>query len=165
MAVRAVIEENKSKDGAVPKLVVFLSQYADFANVFDKARADKLPDGTQHDLAIEIEDDKFPLFGPTYDHNRLELEALHEYINEMLAKGFICPSKSLLGASVLFNKKSDEDLCMCVDFCGLNAIIKKNKHPISLVRILLDLFMGAKRYTKINIIVAYNTVRIRTGDK
>ena len=141
------------------------SQYADFANVFDNARTDELPDCTQYDLAIEIEDDKFSPFGPTYDHSRLKLEALHEYINEMLAKRFIRPFKSLSKAPIFFTKKNNGGLRMCVHFCSLNAITKKNKHPIPLVWTLLDLFAGAKRYTKIDIIVAYNTVRIRASDK
>ena len=125
MGVRAIIGENKSKNGAVSEFIVLLSQYADFANVFDKACADELPDRTQHDLAIEIENNEFLFFGPIYDHSRLELEALREYINEMLAKKFIRFFKSLSRAPVLFTKKNNGGLRMCVDFCGLNAIIKK----------------------------------------
>ena len=52
------------------------AKYADFADVFDKRRADVLPEHTHHDLAIETEDNKVPPFSPTYDHSRLELEVL-----------------------------------------------------------------------------------------
>ena len=149
----------------VDKLLVLPAQYADYADVFDKQRADVLPEHSQHNLAIETEDNKIPPFGPTYDHSRLELDVLREYISDMLAKGFICPLKSPSRAPVLFTKKSDGGLRMCVDFRGLNAITKKNKHLLPLVRTLLDLFAGAKQYTKFNIIVAYNTICIKAGDK
>ena len=149
----------------VDKPLVLPAQYADYADVFNKQRADVLPEHSQHDLAIETEDNKIPPFGPTYDHSRLELDVLREYINDMLAKRFICPSKSPSGAPVLFTKKSDGGLRMCVDFRGLNAITKKNKHPLPLVRTLLDLFAGARRYTKFDIIVAYNTIRIKADDE
>ena len=125
MAVEAIIGEDEGKSGAVPEPVVLPSQYADFADVFDKACADELPDHTQHDLAIEIEDDKFSPFGLTYDHSRLELEALREYINEMLAKEFIRFFKSLSRAPVLFTKKNNGGLRICINFCSLNAITKK----------------------------------------
>ena len=113
--VRVIYEDDaggkKKKD-----LVVFPAQYANFADVFDKRGADVLPAHTHHDLAIETEDNKVLSFGPTYNHSRLKLEVLREYINEMLAKGFIVPSKSLSGAPVLFTKKNDGGLRMCVDF-------------------------------------------------
>ena len=69
-------------------------KYADFADVFDKHCANILAEHSQHDLAIEIEGDKVPLFGLTYDHSKPELKVFCEYINEMLEKGFIVPSKS-----------------------------------------------------------------------
>ena len=88
-----------------------------------------------------------------------------EYVNKMLAKWFITPSKSLLRASVLFTNKKDKDLRLCVDYHGLNAITKKNKHLLPLVKTLLDFFAGVKRYTTFHIIAAYNALCIRAGDK
>ena len=60
-----------------------------------------------------------------------KLEVLREYINEMLARGFIVPPKSPSGAPVLFTKKSDGGLRLCVDFRGLNAITKKRKDGVT----------------------------------
>ena len=149
----------------VDKPVVLLAQYANYADVFDKQRVDVLSEHSQHNLAIETEDNKVLSFGPTYDHDRLKLDVLRKYINDMLAKEFIYPLKSPLEAPVLFTKKSDRGLRTCVDFQGLNAITKKNKHPLSLVCTLLDLFTGARQYIKFNIIVAYNTICIKAGNK
>ena len=72
----------------------------------------------------------------------------------MLEKGFIVLFKSPLGAMVLFTKESDRGLRLCVDFQGLNAITKKNKHFLPLICTLFDLLAEAKRYTKLDLIAA-----------
>ena len=105
-----VIDDVEGKKAADP--VILPAKYANFADVFDKAQADVLPEHTQHDLAIETEDNKVPPFGPTYDHSRLELKVLREYIDKMLAKRFIISLKSPSRAPVLFTKKSEGGLCM-----------------------------------------------------
>ena len=105
--------------------MILWAQYADFADVFDKHGADVLLAHTHHDLAIKTENNKVLSFGPMYNHSRLKLKMLCEYINEMLAKGFIVSSKLFSGAPVLFIKKNDGGLHICVDFWELNAIIKK----------------------------------------
>ena len=126
-AIIRALRDKKVKD------LVFSAKYADFANIFDKHRADMLPKHSQHDLAIEIKDNQVPLFGPIYDYSRTEFEVFHEYINNMLMKEFIVPSKLSLGALVFFTKKKDGKLHLCIDFCDLNSMIKKNKHPLSLI--------------------------------
>ena len=116
-----------------PSSTVLLEKYSDFSDVFDKVCADKLLRHSEHDLAIKTEEGKQPPFGPTYNHSQLELEVLRKYINKMLEKEFIIPSKLLTGASVLFTKKKDGGLCLCIDYKNLNTITKKNKHPLPLV--------------------------------
>ena len=148
-----------------PSQVALSKKYSDFSDVFDKAQADILPQHSQHNLAIELEADKQPPFGPIYDLSRPELDVLCEYINEMLAKGFITSFKPLLRAPVFFIDKKNGGLRLCIDYRGLNAITKKNKHPLLLVRTLLDCLAGAKHYTKFNIITAYNALHIWVGNK
>ena len=62
---------------------------------------------------------------------------------------------------MLFTKKSDKGLQLCVDFQGLNAITNKNKHSLLLISILLNLFAEVKWYTKLDLIAAYNLLRIK----
>jgi hypothetical protein len=59
-------------------------------------------------------------FGPIYNLSKDELLTLQEYIDENLEKGFIQHSKSPIVAPILFVKKKDGFLCMCVDYHGLN---------------------------------------------
>ena len=161
--VGAAITEDDIK--VKPSNVVLPKKYFDFADVFDKAKANVLPAHSRHDLAIETEDDKVPLFEPVYDHFKLELDVLHEYIRDMCAKGFIIPFKSSFGAPIFFTKKKDGRLRLCVDFWGLNVITKKNKHLLPLMQTLLDMLGRAKRYTKVYIIAAYHALRIQARNK
>jgi hypothetical protein len=94
-----------------------------------------------------------------------ESKALREYIDENLAKGFIRHSKSSAGAPVLFVKKKDGSLRLCVDYRGLNRITAKNKYPLPLISALLDRLRPAKVLTKIDLRGAYNLVRMRKGDE
>ena len=62
--------------------------------------------------------------------SEVELKMLKDYLDNMLDKGFIQPSKSPVGAPVLFTKKKDRGLHLCVDYQGLNKITQKNRYPI-----------------------------------
>jgi hypothetical protein len=61
---------------------------------------------------------------------REELKELKVQLEELLAKGYIKPSKSLYGAPVLFVHKKDETLRMCVDYRALNKVTLKNQYPL-----------------------------------
>ena len=144
---------------------VLPEKYSDFSDIFDKVRADKLPCHSEYDLAIETEKGKQPPFGLTYNHSQLELEVFCKYINKILEKRFIVPSKLPAEAPVLFTKKKNGKLYLCVDYRSLNAITKKNKHPLSLMQTLFDFLGRKKRYTKLDIISTYHALRICAGNE
>jgi hypothetical protein len=56
-----------------------------------------------------------------------ELEALQIFIDKNVRSGFIRLSNSSHGAPILFAKKKDRSLCLCVDYHGLNKITKKDR--------------------------------------
>ena len=93
------------------------------------------------------------------------MDTLREYIEENLRSGFIRPSNSPCGAPVLFVKKKDGSLRLCVDYRGLNKITRKDRYPLPLVSDLLDAPRKARIYTKIDLRHAYNLVRIAPGDE
>jgi len=64
-------------------------EYCDFDDVFLKAGALPLPPHRPYNMKIELESDTLPSVGPVYSMSELELCALHEYLDEMLGKGFI----------------------------------------------------------------------------
>jgi hypothetical protein len=90
---------------------------------------------------------------------------LHEYLDENLEKGFIQHLKSPTNAPILFVKKKDGSLRICVDYCGLNQLTIKNHYLLPLISRLLDQLSHAKVYTKIDLHGAYNLVRIREGNE
>ena len=79
--------------------------------------------------------------------------------------GFIQPTSSLHDVLVLFIKKKDGSLCLCVDFCSLNYISKKDCYPLLLISDLLDSPHKAQVYSKIDLYHAYHLVRITDGDE
>ena len=97
--------------------------------------------------------------------SEVELKTLKDYLDDMLDKGFIRLSKSPTGTPVLFVKKKDGSLCLCVDYRGLNKITRKNRYPIPRIETLVDQLHLAKIYSKINLHVGYNNVRIAEGDE
>ena len=140
-------------------------QYQDLLAAFSKTKADTLPPHRPYDLSIDLEDGKNPPFGPLYSLSELELKTLSEWIEENLSKGFIRASQSPAGAPILFVKKKDGSLRLCVDYRGLNKVTIKNRYPLPLIPEALDRLKHAKVFTKLDLRGAYNLVRIKEGDE
>jgi len=66
---------------------------------------------------------------------------------------------------VLFVKKKDGSLRLCIDWRGLNSITKKDQYPLPLIPNLLDRLCGSRVFTKINLHGVYNLVQIAPGDE
>ena len=99
---------------------------------------DILPQHRPYDCGIDLQEGTQPPFGPIYNLSQNELATLREYLDENLAKNFIRHLKSPAGAPILFVKKEDGSLRMCVDYRGLNKIIVKNRYPLSLISGFFD---------------------------
>ena len=67
-----------------------------------------------------------------------ELEELRKQLKELIDAGFIRPSKAPYGAPVLFQRKHDGSLRLCIDYRALNKLTVKNKYPIPLIADLFD---------------------------
>jgi hypothetical protein len=76
--------------------------------------------------------------------SQLELQATMDYLKENLDKGWIRTSTSPAGAPILFVKKKDGSLRLCVDYRGLNKITIKDRTPLPLIGESLDRLRGAK---------------------
>ena len=94
-----------------------------------------------------------------------ELKTLQEFLDEHLNIGFIQPSRSSHGAPILCIKKKDCLLRLCVNFCALNKVTKKDHYPLPLISDLLDAPRKARIYSKIDLCHAYYLVRIAKGDE
>jgi len=124
-----------------------------------------LPPHRPYDHKIQLEPGTTPPFGPLYTLSETELKALDEYIKENLTKGYIQASTSPAGAPILFVKKRDGSLRLCVDYRGLNKITIKNRHPLPLIGESLDRLRSATVFSKLDLRAGYNLVRIAEGDE
>ena len=100
-----------------------------------------------------------------YPKKEKELEELRDYLGKNLSRGWIRESDSPVGAPILFVKKKDRSLRLCVDYRGLNAVRKKDLYTLPLIGEALDRLSTAKYYTKLDIKDAYHNIRIRKGDE
>ncbi|KAE8224305.1 hypothetical protein CF326_g8057, partial [Tilletia indica] len=137
--------------------------YHDLLEAFSKAGADTLPPRRDCDHRIDLEPGSKPPFGPLYNLSEPELKSLREWLDENLQKGFIRPSTSAAAAPILFVKKKDGTLRLCVDYRGLNAITIKNRYPLPLIPETLDRLQGGKRFSRFDLRGAYNLLRIANG--
>ena len=126
--------QNGAQSGAQVKALIFnkafikvLAEYSDYSNVFLAENAAELSENTRiNEHAIKLKEDKQPPFGPIYNLGPLQLKVLKTYIETNLVNGFICSFKSPVGAPILFDRKLNESLYLCVDYWSLNNITIKN---------------------------------------
>ena len=114
-------------------------EYSDYSDIFSAENAAKLLENTGiNEHTIELEESKQPFFRPIYSLGPMELETLKTYIKNNLVNGFIRPSKSLAGAPILFDRKPNGSLRLCIDYWDLNNITIKNRYPLPLIGELLN---------------------------
>lgn len=82
-----------------------------------------------------------------------------------MAAGYLRPSHSPYGAPVLFQKKKDGSLRMCVDYRALNKLTVKNKYPLPLIEDCFDRLGNAVYFSKLDLKQGYYQVRIAEGDE
>ena len=140
-------------------------EYHEFADLFSKKKADELPPHQPYDHTVPLESGKAPPFGPIYKLSPLELEAVRVYVKENLRKGFIRHSQSPCGAPIVFAKKKDGTLRLCVDYRGLNKITVKNRYPLPLIGELLERISKAKYFSKFDVRDGYNRLRMAPGEE
>lgn len=98
----------------------------------------RLPPRREVDHKIELEPGAKPPAKAPYRMAPPELEELKKQLKELLDAGYIQPSKAPYGAPVLFQKKHDGSLRLCIDYRALNKVTIKNKYPIPLIADLFD---------------------------
>jgi len=90
-----------------------------------------------------------------------ELVELRLPLNEMLDKGYIRPSLSPWGASILFVKNKHGTLRLCNDYRQLTKVTIKNRYPLPRIDVLFDQLKGALVFSKINLRSRYHQVHIK----
>ncbi len=137
-----------------------LSKYHEFLDVFDRAQSNKLLPYRFYDHKIELTSDSTPPRCRAYRMFSAKLLKVKEYLNENLSKEFITFSQILYSSSILFVLKANEDLRFCVNYRKLNVISKRNRYSLSLIDEIIDKIVSCKHLTRLNIISAFNKLRM-----
>ena len=127
------------------------SEYHDYSDIFSKTKAEALPPHRSYDHAINLVPDSKPPFGPIYRLSEVEEKALKDFLDENLAKGFIRSLSSPARAPILFVKKKDGSLRLCVDYRALNNITRKDRYPLPQIDNLLDRLWKAYYFSRIDL--------------
>ncbi|KAL4011458.1 hypothetical protein IC575_028517 [Cucumis melo] len=123
-----------------------------------------LPPHREVEFAIELESGTVPISRAPYRMAPVELKELKVQLQELLDKGFIRPSVSPWGAPVLFVKKKDGSMRLCIDYRELNKVTVKNRYPLPRIDDLFDQLQGAIVFSKIDLRSGYHQLRIKDGD-
>ncbi|MBW0559874.1 hypothetical protein O181_099589 [Austropuccinia psidii MF-1] len=132
--------------------------------LFSKVKAEKISPHRACDHHIELEG-LLPPVGVIYSLLKNESETLEAYISENVEKCFIRKRSSSTDAPVLFAKKKDGFLCLCVDYCNLNAVTRQKRYPVPPMNNLLTIFNSSTILSKIALGAAYNLLTIKEGDE
>ncbi|WMV13463.1 hypothetical protein MTR67_006848 [Solanum verrucosum] len=123
-----------------------------------------LPPEREVEFPIELIPRSTPISITPYRMTPAELRELKYQLQELLEKGFIRPSISPWGTPVLFVKKKDGTLRLCIDYRQLNRITIKKKYPLPRINNLFDQLKGAKVFSKIDLRSGYHQLRVKEND-
>jgi len=136
------------------------SKYHEFLDVFDRAQSNKLFSHRFYDHKIELISDSMLFHCRVYQMFFVKLLKVKKYLNENLSKKFITSSQIFYFFLILFALKANEDLRFCVNYQKLNVIFKRNRYSLSLINEIIDKIVNCKHLTRLNIISAFNKLRM-----
>ena len=98
----------------------------------------RMPPDRDLEFIIDLISRTVPIAKRPYRMAANELEELKKKLRELHDKGYIRPSSSPWGSPVLFVKKKDGSLRMCIDYRSLNEVTIKKKYPLPRINNLFD---------------------------
>ena len=154
-----VVRDTKVEIGAVKNVPVV----CEFFYVFPEELPGLLPE-REIEFCIDVVPGTDPISMPPCRMAPAELKELNEQLKGLFDQGFIRPSTSPWGAAVLFMKKKDGSLRLCIDYRQLNKVTIKNKYSLPRIDDFFDQLQGAQCFSKIDLRSGYHQLRIRSGD-
>ncbi|GJV93166.1 putative nucleotidyltransferase, ribonuclease H [Tanacetum coccineum] len=155
------VKENKDK--LDEKRLEDVPTVRDFPEVFPEDLPG-LPPTRQVEFQIDLVPSAAPVARAPYRFAPSEMEELSTQLQELSDKGFIRPSSSPWGASVLFVKKKYGSFQMCIDYRELNKLTVKNRYPLPRIDDLFDQLQGSSVFSKIDLRSGYHQHRVRNKD-
>nr|GEX12103.1 hypothetical protein [Tanacetum cinerariifolium] len=135
----------------------------DFPKVFPDDLSG-LPPVRETEFRVDLIPGALPVVKSSYRLAPSEMLELSNQLKELQEKGFIRPSHSPWGAPVLFVKKKDGAMRMCIDYRELNKLTIKNRYPLPRINDLFDQLEGACCFSKIDLCLGYHQLRVQEED-
>ena len=117
-----------------------------------------LPPKRELDFTIELVPGAIPSSKAPYQMNIFELNELKSQLKKLIDKKYIRPSVSPWGVPVIFVKKRDGTLRLCIDYHQLNKMTIQNRYPLTHIDYLFDQLRGAMVFSKIDLRSRYHQV-------
>nr|KAJ0192365.1 hypothetical protein LSAT_V11C800454700 [Lactuca sativa] len=153
-----VLDSKKDKPG-----ITHIPVVREFQDVFPDDLT-SLPPDRQVEFRIDLTPGVAPIARAPYRLAPTEMKELMTQLQDLLDKGFIRPSTSPWGAPVLFVKKKDGTMRMCIDYRELNKVTIKNRYPLPRIDDLFDQLQGASYFSKIDLRSGYHQLKVREED-
>ena len=163
MALYNKPEEEENRQDMTKKLVP--PKYYDYLVLFSEKEARILLPSWYVDHAILLIDGAKPPFGPMYLISDPELKKVRKWIDENHSKSFIKASSLSATSPILFVKKKDGSLRLCVDYRALNNITVKDRHPLPRIEETLNQIRGCRYFTRLDLWACFNQIHIKEGDE
>jgi hypothetical protein len=156
---------SRSDDTAIASFEIqIFSQYFDFSEAFSERVVHTLLEHAFHNLIIDTQEKNF-FFDIIYNLFAEKLRILRVYIEKNLKKEFITSFTFFAAILILFTKKKDDELRLCVDYRDLNEITIKNRYSLLLIEEVMNRLVEVKIYIKLDIQIAYNLIRVRAKNE
>ncbi|XP_028067473.1 uncharacterized protein LOC114270223 [Camellia sinensis] len=135
----------------------------EFPDVFPEELPGQLID-REIEFTIEVVPGTQPISKTPYRMSPVEMKELKIQLQDLLDRRFIRSSVSPWGAPVLFVKKKDGTLRLCIDYRELNKVTIKNKYPLPRIDDLFDQLQGAQVFSKIDLRSGYHQLKVKADD-
>jgi hypothetical protein len=157
--IRSVATDLAIEAGAEQQEVKLPEEYQEFARLFSDEAVDHFPPSREWDHAIDLKPGApEALDCKVYPMTRDEDTALEKLLDEMVAKGYIRPSKSPYASPFFFVKKKDGKLRLVQDYRRLNSHTVWNQYPLPLIAQLISDLSGTHIFSKVDVCQGYNNV-------
>jgi hypothetical protein len=140
-------------------------QYFAFQNIFFEVKTHKLFEHDFHDHVIEILSNRNSFFDSIYNLSTTKLKILKNYIDEYMKKSFITEFVSFTKVFILFVKKTNDKLRLCVNYKKLNEIIIKNRYSLFLINENVNKLFETKIFIKLNVRDVFHRIKVRKEDE
>ena len=144
----------KEKEAKLENILVV----REYPNVFGEVVG--VPEGRPVEFQIKLVPGASPIIKRPTRMGPKELVELKQQLEELEKKGFIRPSSSCWGSPVVFVKKHDGTMRMCIDYRELNKVTIKNKYPLPRIDDLFDQLNGAKVFSRLDLAFGFHQMKV-----